>query len=92
MIRNSEHILTEYLVINCQLGDEDKIGTLKEEARLLSESGVNFLLLETTFNSLILEEYNIVGQLEIKDLGNNTYISWFDYKNSEELEIEISCK
>jgi hypothetical protein len=78
---------------NCQLGDETIISQeLKDEATILSQAGSNFLLLETSVSSNNIQEYNIVGQLQIEELGYSNHIVWLDLDNSEDLEIEIKCE
>ena len=80
------------ICFNCQLGDETIISSeLKNEAMLLSEAGVNFLLLETTFLNEKIVNYNILGQLQIEELGDTRYEGWFDKENLENLEIELRC-
>lgn len=64
-----------------------------EESRILSEAGSNFLLLKTQFSDADeLEEYQIIGQLKIEELGYENSIAWFDLENSYEQKIEILCK
>ena len=51
------------------------------------------LLLKTQFSDADeLEEYQIIGQLKIEELGYENSIGWFDLENSYEQKIEILCK
>lgn len=63
----------------------------KSELETLSNSGDNFVLIQTSFSSGNLVEYNILASFEIEDLGYSEGICWFDLENQYNQDVKIKC-